>query len=1575
MNKKIESIACDKTIIATIVDDSKADKGIYTVVTDNAKFVAYSDIPNAYRTNDPVMVTIPLGDYSQQKIICGKYVDNTNTPMAYTSPFQQLIDISNNLIQGEVETTYWANEVDIWEDNTDFTWDISQPEFQDSYGYSKPNTLGLIWDSGNIMQQGYTRLGLSAQFSTWLSEYETIQGNYGLAIELTFKCIDFPDPVSPSDPKNTFVKIITFDSDEFFGDVYNFETFYTQEKVYDISDYVDYPITRVRLFAYERDNFRNNYGENIYVDVAANIASGMITINPNIAIKDPYICLGVPVEDFESDTAEIFTASSSTYKKYTEGNLEDRDAENHKEIILRWVHKYETNDTVKVVSDADFPKNYEVRWYRFKLGAKSDQFARADWEPYLQSIEGDSDTNTTNQLCIDFYPDVNTQESKIKAVVIKNEAADIQRLVAQSNFITFTNEDEVRSEATLIDANALSIKYEDHERGHYFLYDEAGDICKNEDAEVRKLTAVFSRETDIVADKPELNVDDCSFIRWTFPSSTDNTMIVPMDGTEAGSKPARWDSSQQCWVDSQNHRLGEMQTQVGYTIKKHLNNVATQNTIRLEVIRDGMSYTAQIQPIFGTAGTNGSDYTLVLTWHDDNNAFDIGTQNFSLVGELALYDQSGDLTDWPQDAEVQCSWYVAEVFGSTTTKIKQQEEKEVFYPVFKNTADTSKSLFDGAENGIADPNYQSGEFYYFQRAQAIQNEDYYRFDLDSNNFVQAAFNDPQLPQQQLYLKGKKNKLEFKRVTFTEEPLNQETGIITYHNQPIYYSNGNKVYGYSQQKRYFIKYKDRYILDPWDDYQEVETYYEPIEAKESVYQTSVNGTTIGGLRAAVDTQNPRLIRITSTGTVDINSLFILQVTLTNFGDYDLVTYYPIPLKDNGHNFIVDYIEGPDRVRYDASGKVSYNKNPYQITARKIENNELKTYRRGYPPSPPQDEPGSYTVLNGYWQLLIMNSSDPFRPKLDETTIDSQTGKVKEVVNGQYDKPILFPSSVYIPDTTPYGVQFVYQPDSNSSHDIVLWTQPILAYESRYPSRTINKWDGKEILTDNNTGTITASGFAAGKKEREDNSFTGVMIGDWSRSVADTVITKNTGVYGFNHGAMAYAFKDDGTGFIGKDGSGRIYFDGGKAQIFSSNWTNIRSPQGMLLDIDDGYIKMQSGDSSFFTVPKTTAKSYFITLRYNASTTKKLYVLEDSNYVEVSDNASYSEAITYYKQNSSNEYVELNHDTDNIEKTYFTRKIYGTHASDKLYTDNIGTEVAENATYNSSTTYYSSTGTGEKYITIGSNQHTYPLSIGTTAATSGRNFRVSWDGKAYITDGDFSGVINAKGGSIDGDFQIYGTLSGGTITGANISGATVSGGTISGSTISGAYITADYLSVNLGYIGGWSISSTGLTGGSTTLYSNGLIQAQEIRTNLGNIGGWTISTLGLSSSNNSTKLDPTNGITTNTIHINDTTNNVSADFGYFTGLTIVEDDQEVTTHLVGMKATGNHGMAFEVKAGQNIRLSGTGSGNKANAIYLQAEEIRIDTNTGTGEHQGVFINNVRLGNNQYAKFAPDSMNSGS
>jgi len=95
------------------------------------------------------------------------------------------------------------------------------------------------------------------------------------------------------------------------------------------------------------------------------------------------------------------------------------------------------------------------------------------------------------------------------------------------------------------------------------------------------------------------------------------------------------------------------------------------------------------------------------------------------------------------------------------------------------------------------------------------------------------------------------------------------------------------------------------------------------------------------------------------------------------------------------------------------------------------------------------------------------------------------------------------------------------------------------------------------------------MAAGKKER-DNTFTGVVLGDWSRTDTESFLVRNTGVYGFNHGSMSYAWKDDGTGFVGKDGRGRIYFDGNRSNIYSSNW--LLHHNGMFMDIDDGVIKL-------------------------------------------------------------------------------------------------------------------------------------------------------------------------------------------------------------------------------------------------------------------------------------------------------------------------------------------------------------------------------------------------------------------
>lgn len=1566
LKKRIETVKFDETIVASIIDDSKAEDGIYTVSTGEAKFIAYS-AETVYHKDDVVLVTIPQGNYNNQKIIIGKQVDDLNTPMIYKSPFQSIVDISNNLIDTTYSISYWANCTDPIEGRL---WDFDISDFKNSLIY--PLNECCIWqkDYSNAPLVGYTRIGIKAQFSTWLSEYNTVSGNYGLALEIFFTIAE--------DQTKRWSKIIVFDSKDFFGDIYNFETYYTQEQLFDIEDYKDYPIVGLKLFAYQRNNFKDINGE--YIPTRTDTFS---SVGANIFIKDLYVCVGIPRDTFEDDIAEIYCEQGLTYTKAFNPNdsletrYSNRAANNKKNIFLRWIHKDDSSDIIKTVEyDDTFTSEYKIFWYRYKLGAPSpDEFAGAHWERYYGMRNQPEDEewalpppqdpyNAPDLLQISFTPHINRQTEKIKAIILKIDNDEdpqhpICHVVAASNILEFNNDVQLPSQITLIDMNALSIRYEDDEKGHYFLYNEAGDIGKNEDSEIRLLTAVFSETEHNVYEKALLQVNECSSVRWIFPDGTANTMIVPMDDITSDAIPATWDAERAIWLDHSGAELGFQQGQVGFTIKKHLNNTATQNTIRLEIIMDGIEYTAQIQPIFGTAGLNGSDYTLILTWLDGKNALDISETAPLLQGELTLFDQAGNVLEWPEDATVTCDWSVIEIDGAISTKKKEQEDVGKYYPVFDNDY---YSIMYSQTNTNRDNGYQDPGFYYFIKNSVPSGTTYYYFDLSSKRFQSTTANDTE--HGQLYIKStnsnRKNKLEFRKIVFTEEPLDNETGEIHYNDtayevsgitihQAIsidYEHNPNvKKYYYSPEQRYYIKYGDRYIIDPWTDYQEVETYYEPIEAKETVYTTSIDGVTItNSLVAELDNSNSRLINIYpyDFNNFNMNSLFILQITLSNFGDYDLVTYYPIPLKNN-QNFNVDYIEGPDRVRYDSSGKLDFNKNPYQITARKQQGGNLITYRHGYPAA------DGIQKLKGYWRLLIIesleeqNTVDSFKPVLNETAIDTtQTPpKVKEVVDGKYDIPILVPISVFIPEAKPYGVQFVYTPDNNVNNEVVLWTQPILVYENRYPSRTLNKWNGKDIVTDQDAGTITASGFSAGKKER-DNSFTGVVIGDWSRSIVDTAISKNTGIYGFYRGAMSYAFKDDGTGFIGKDGSGRIYFDGDKAQIFSSRWANDNNPSGMLLDIDDGFIKMNSP-----LVPPTTGYVKQQTVvRYDNVELLNSKILRQWRFLS-SDSVPTDEMIRNILRGEIEETPEGGGDPI-ISPVYITAtNLYKYDASqlpnNSPYVYINPGEVKYPDLIPETILYISKNQPGQNFITIDALAKTYPLAIGDSSGVGSRGFRVKWDGTTYINDGEFTGVINATGGTIRGDLTVTSTLTGGRLIAdylevyrGNIGGWVIGNSTLeseNGKTVLSAYGEGS-ITTGKGMIGGWTIDDPKLTstGGTTILNANPGESEYNLTTQSANIGGWIVNQNSFSSRNNTTILKSTPeageaNITTEYIKVV-RGSSISGTIGYIVGS---------ANDLIGIKSD-NVGLAFEAGSNQPIRLSGP-SGALASDIYVHGDTVEV------------------------------------
>ena len=302
VSKRLEGIKYDNTILCTIVDDSKAKAGEYTVTDGATKFIAYAALTD-YKINDVVYVTIPNNDHREQKIIIGKQVTNDTTPFIFTTPFDTIVDVSSNLVNGVAgERNLIANNPDIPPE------DATQDS--DEY-YIHQNVKRLVWERNfeDSMVVGFNRLGIQGQFRSWLKPYQAIDGDYGYRLTVTCEKdnhettiattkrvlkklagtldeqvwgelqtsdqINWPDEmkVSWSDFSNlesakkesllnsmvdhlkdilqsSYAKYdLYLNSKDMYGDPYNFQSFYQQEKVFDISEFGK--ITHMKLEFYQ----------------------------------------------------------------------------------------------------------------------------------------------------------------------------------------------------------------------------------------------------------------------------------------------------------------------------------------------------------------------------------------------------------------------------------------------------------------------------------------------------------------------------------------------------------------------------------------------------------------------------------------------------------------------------------------------------------------------------------------------------------------------------------------------------------------------------------------------------------------------------------------------------------------------------------------------------------------------------------------------------------------------------------------------------------------------------------------------------------------------------------------------------------------------------------------------------------------------------------------------------------------------------------------------------------------------------------------------------------------------------
>lgn len=155
IGERISALPYDQTIVCQIVNTQDHANGIYTVTHNyNTTFTAYADF-TGYNVNDYVYVRIPEGDYTQQKVITGKFLEGMiisgetqNIAVTPVSSFllynkdNQINQYSWSKTEREIVFTYFNST------NLEETWDDVISQYSgDDMNYERPKAIKIIVNS------------------------------------------------------------------------------------------------------------------------------------------------------------------------------------------------------------------------------------------------------------------------------------------------------------------------------------------------------------------------------------------------------------------------------------------------------------------------------------------------------------------------------------------------------------------------------------------------------------------------------------------------------------------------------------------------------------------------------------------------------------------------------------------------------------------------------------------------------------------------------------------------------------------------------------------------------------------------------------------------------------------------------------------------------------------------------------------------------------------------------------------------------------------------------------------------------------------------------------------------------------------------------------------------------------------------------------------------------------------------------------------------------------------------------------------------------------------------------------
>lgn len=285
-----------------ITDDSNRKDGEYGVTDGSINFKAYSQYTE-YKKSDYVAVVVPQGDYNNTKYIVQKVAaDGSRLP--YASPLDNYVQVTENLLTDFKTQTFNKTQKQVFLKTLDLT----------TYGTPKDT------DKKNI----YDTLIFSCDFKTYLSNSKKVKGKYGLIFTLNYRNeIGYP-----------LQETITFDSTQFYGNPFNFVLPSTQSQGFALNE--TNSLTSVSIEFFQDLTLDESLNENL----------------PIIELLNLNIGLGVNIAKNPDNTLKIYTSNSFDYDKNN----------NIKDIGLFWYNKNENNKYIGF-EDGNFSSTYSEEKY------------------------------------------------------------------------------------------------------------------------------------------------------------------------------------------------------------------------------------------------------------------------------------------------------------------------------------------------------------------------------------------------------------------------------------------------------------------------------------------------------------------------------------------------------------------------------------------------------------------------------------------------------------------------------------------------------------------------------------------------------------------------------------------------------------------------------------------------------------------------------------------------------------------------------------------------------------------------------------------------------------------------------------------------------------------------------------------------------------------------------------------------------------------------------------------------------------------------------------------------------------